>query len=119
MRKKYDLVLRDDMCDIEVGSVHAAKKSASENALDVNGLYSLLGSRNETSSVVSTSRNNAVAFRMMHALLGGISYGLAMLLMLVAMTYNPGLFMALVAGYVAGDFIFFRLSGSSPDSGCH
>ncbi len=31
--------------------------------------------------------------------------------MLVAMTFNPGIFLALVVGYFFGDFIFYHKSG--------
>lgn len=45
--------------------------------------------------------------RILHALLSGLNYGVALLLMLIAMTYNPGLFLALIFGYAVGDFLFF------------
>jgi len=47
-------------------------------------------------------------FLVAHALLTGLNYGLSLMLMLVAMTYNPSLFLALVVGWVAGDGIFYR-----------
>lgn len=61
-------------------------------------------------------------FRLLHALLSGLNYALALLLMLVAMTYNPGLFMALVIGYAIGDFLFFsrsRLHYNTFGGECH
>ncbi len=33
------------------------------------------------------------------------------MLMLIAMTFNPGIFLALVVGYFFGDFIFYHKSG--------
>lgn len=44
--------------------------------------------------------------RLAHAVLSGVLYGYALLLMLAAMTYNPGVFFALVLGYVAGEAAF-------------
>lgn len=98
--------------DVELGFVDADK----EPVTAAGSSYSLIGGNKGPTRL---TRHSLVILRIMHAVLGGVSYGLAMLLMLVAMTYNPGLFVALIAGYTAGDFIFFRLSGSSPDSGCH
>lgn len=46
--------------------------------------------------------------RLTHSLLSALMYGLALMLMLVAMTYNCGLFFALLVGYFAGDLIFFK-----------
>lgn len=51
--------------------------------------------------------------RLIHAVLSGLNYGLALLLMLVAMTYNPSLFLALVVGYALGDFVFFSRTKNS------
>ena len=48
------------------------------------------------------------AMRLLHAFLSAVGYGLALLLMLVAMTYNVGLCIALVVGYFIGDLIFFN-----------
>ena len=45
--------------------------------------------------------------RLLHALLNALNYGLALMLMLVAMTFNPCLFLALVIGYGLGDYYFF------------
>ena len=44
----------------------------------------------------------------LHAAVASLNYALALILMLVAMTYNPSLFMALVVGYFLGDLLFFR-----------
>ena len=45
------------------------------------------------------------AVKIIHGLLAGTSYGLSLLLMLVAMTYNPSLFLALFVGYIFGDYL--------------
>lgn len=44
--------------------------------------------------------------RLAHAVLGGALYAYALLLMLAAMTYNACIFLALVLGYIAGEFLF-------------
>ena len=46
--------------------------------------------------------------RLQHAGMTGFSYFLALLLMLVAMSYNMGLLLALVVGYAVGDYVFFK-----------
>jgi hypothetical protein len=75
-------------------------------------------------------KRQILILRATHAGLSGLSYMWSLLLMLVAMTYNPGLFVALVLGYALGDFLFFgrtvglageagagRLQGSSTGGG--
>ena len=44
--------------------------------------------------------------KLLHGLLTATKYGLSLILMLVAMTYNPTLFIALFVGYWVGDFVF-------------
>ncbi|RYG93529.1 copper transporter family protein [archaeon] len=47
---------------------------------------------------------------------------MALMLMLVAMTYNPSLFLALVVGYFVGSFFFYRhrdLLAQDDAGGCH
>lgn len=51
--------------------------------------------------------SSQMKYRLLHAILNSLTYALALLLMLVAMTYNSALFIALVLGYGVGDFIFF------------
>ena len=71
---------------------------------------------------VQMSVERYFAFRLLHALLSGLNYALALLSMLVAMTYNPSLFMALVIGYAIGDFLFFsrsRLHYNTSGAECH
>ena len=58
--------------------------------------------------------------RILHAVLSGVNYGVALLLMLVAMTFNPSLFVALMFGYAVGDFVFFSWTRpSSVAQDCH
>ena len=56
----------------------------------------------------SSAINLSLKERVVHAVVSAINYGFALLLMLVAMTYNPSLFLALVVGYGAGDMIFYN-----------
>ena len=58
-------------------------------------------------------------FRVLHSILSGLNYGIALLLMLIAMTYNPSLFLALIVGYALGDFLFFSQMRPSSFSECH
>lgn len=57
--------------------------------------------------------------RLGHSLTTGLTYAVSLLLMLVAMTFNPSLFVALVVGYTAGDFIFFSRIQQHYFSDCH
>ena len=59
------------------------------------------------------------SLRILHSILAGLNYGLALLLMLVAMTYNPSLLIALIVGYAIGDFIFFAKMRRSASLDCH
>ena len=58
-------------------------------------------------------------FRILHAILSGLNYGIALMLMLIAMTYNPSLFLALIIGYCTGDFIFYSQMRPFNNSECH
>jgi hypothetical protein len=102
MRYSYSVVRDSDGGDIEMNVKRTNEPSLLFGSFDA-----------------SRSLSGAWKMRLIHAILGGASYALALLLMLVAMTYNCLLFIALIVGYIIGDLIFFRLSGSSPDSGCH
>jgi hypothetical protein len=55
--------------------------------------------------------------RVTHCIVAGVTYSLALFLMLVAMTYNSTLFLALVFGYGFGDFLFFNRSFSLSNAG--
>lgn len=58
--------------------------------------------------------------RLLHSVLSGYNYGVALVLMLIAMTFNPSLFLALVIGYAFGDFIFYaRMKPRSSSIDCH
>ena len=51
--------------------------------------------------------HRGLLWRTIRFLLTTISYTIALLLMLIAMTYNPSLFIALIIGYGIGDLLFF------------
>ena len=57
----------------------------------------------------STTWKRLLILRVVHAFIAACIYGLTLLLMLVSMTYNCGLFLALVVGYFLGDLLFFML----------
>lgn len=76
-------------------------------------------SHNVTTKKSGMSSTKKISFRILHATLAGLNYGLALLLMLVAMTYNPSLFMALIIGYGIGDFIFFTRMRPTSLQDCH
>jgi len=81
--------------------------------------------KNVIDRMIDILRNRPILFlRLMHASCTAINYGLSLLLMLVAMTYNPGLFLALVVGYFFGDLLtsselINRSIRSTADDGCH
>ena len=102
----------------ENGAVNNSRSSKAEEGISGNGAASAL--------MDSSSPSNAmVILRVKHAALAAIHYALALLLMLVAMTYNPCLFLACCLGYGAGDYAFTNnLLFSSSRSGisnyaCH
>ena len=59
--------------------------------------------------ITSTGNRRAYSpkFIVYHACMVGLMYGLSLFLMLVAMTYNPWLFLALMIGYGVGGSIFY------------
>ena len=65
----------------------------------------------------SSTPSSTLKWRIAHALVSGASYGYALLLMLVAMTYNPGLLCALMTGYALGDFAFPPTRNSPSNQG--
>ncbi len=73
---------------------------------------------NETNNL---STQKYMALRVFHAFLSALNYGLALLLMLVAMTFNPNLLVALMFGYAVGDFLYFSRTRLyySGGSECH
>lgn len=69
---------------------------------------------------VHLSAARYLLLRAVHSVLSGLNYGLALMLMLVAMTYNPTLFLMLMIGYALGDFIFFaKIRDRSQGGECH
>lgn len=60
-----------------------------------------------TSKMQSHGWRKVFPLRLLHAVLYAASNGLGLLLMLIVMTYNVGLFWALVLGSFTSDFIFF------------
>lgn len=68
-----------------------------------------------------TPTNDEFSLRLMHCLLVGVNYCISLLLMLVAMTYNSLLFIALILGYTTGDFLFFRIKQAMfmSEADCH
>ena len=59
----------------------------------------------ENSTTISMSFKLRVA---RHAFVSAVNYGFALMLMLVAMSYNCSLFLALMVGYFLGDMIFYN-----------
>jgi hypothetical protein len=71
---------------------------------------------------VNAANLNMTMFQMkvLHAFLSALNYGMALMLMLVSMTYNPTLFVMLLIGYGIGDFFFFtRSSRFDTITDCH
>lgn len=81
------------------------------------------GSYHGTTSIPTGPNDNDtlryIMLRLLHSILSGLNYGVALLLMLVAMTYNPSLFIALMIGYAVGDFLFFARTRPSSITECH
>ena len=58
-------------------------------------------------------RRKLWTLRLIHAFLSAFTHGLALMLMLVSMTYNCGLFLALLVGHFIGDILFHRWNSTS------
>ena len=87
--------------------MYSSKRSNSGSSLEKGDL----GLTNNMSSglinnAIDINTGTMLILRIKHAVLNGFTYGWALLLMLVAMTYNPSLFLALIFGYMFGDFFF-------------
>mmetsp|Transcript_35443 Transcript_35443/g.33632 ORF Transcript_35443/g.33632 Transcript_35443/m.33632 type:complete len:188 (-) Transcript_35443:392-955(-) len=100
------------------------KVDGSENASDSD--YQLGGTRQPLLGLMSSATLKRVfILRIIHAFMSAVIYGLALLLMLVAMTYNVGLFLALLVGYFLGDLLFFSIgiqsnyANSNLQQDCH
>ena len=82
-----------------------------------------------TGDIGHSSLMSSVKYYAVHASLIALSYGISLMLMLVAMTYNPWLFIALMVGWGIGDFVFYKrtvvlrrmnnLAGSEDMTSCH
>ena len=87
---------------------HSLGDSSGANVmgLDTNNIsnISLTGVGSKTDAQVTGI--SSLKYKLQHAALTGVSYGFSLILMLVAMTYNPWLFVALMIGWALGDFIF-------------
>lgn len=82
----------------------ADAKNSDSSAVDV----SLMKETSAQSSKYEACIDSDWKFSIQHALIVSFNYGLSLMLMLVAMTYNPSLFVALVFGWGLGDFFFYR-----------
>lgn len=87
-----------------------------ENPLTNTGASS--ATKRPVAAADELSSTRYIWLRLLHSLLSGLNYGLALLLMLLAMTYNPSIFISLISGYALGDFIFFARMRPSSES-CH
>lgn len=47
-------------------------------------------------------------WRLFHAGLSAVVYGYGLFMMLIAMSYNPALFLSLVCGYSFGNYLYFQ-----------
>ena len=71
------------------------------------------------SSTSSGSSDRYIWLRLLHSVLAGLNYGLALVLMLIAMSYNPSILVSLISGYAIGDFIFFVRMRPTGNENCH
>ena len=78
-----------------------------------------IGPSNERVYEEKISVTKYLWLRVLHAVLSGLNYGLALLLMLIAMTFNPSLFLALMVGYSIGDFVFYSKMRKHSLADCH
>jgi len=71
------------------------------------------------SSTTSGSSDRYIWLRLLHSVLAGLNYGLALVLMLIAMSFNPSILVSLISGYAIGDFIFFVRMRPTGNENCH
>ena len=85
---------------------HSLGDSSGANA-NVTGLgitnISMTGAGSKTH--VQVTGISSLTYKLQHAALTSVSFGFSLILMLVAMTHNPWLFVALMIGWTLGDFI--------------
>mmetsp|Transcript_36055 Transcript_36055/g.36742 ORF Transcript_36055/g.36742 Transcript_36055/m.36742 type:complete len:162 (-) Transcript_36055:210-695(-) len=106
---KYLIICLEDICTKKYG--------ASSDDVRVADLFKRLIPEGNGASDRAMMR---CVYRLIHSTLVALNYGLALMLMLVGMTFNPMLFLALVIGYGIGDFIFFIPTISIfSDLSCH
>ena len=87
---------------------------------DVNEVSRLRQSAESMNREKKLGPSNFFLLRLLHSVLSGYNYGVALVLMLIAMTFNPSLFLALVIGYALGDFIFYaKMKPQSSSIDCH
>ena len=78
--------------------------------------------RNEStrpSKAEPISDGTYLILRLTHATVNALNYVLSMILMLVVMTYNPGLFLSVGVGYFVGDLIFYVKINDLIYDSCH
>lgn len=89
-----------DQCMISaLGSCHGGDKH--ESSSDMTSMYS-------TKNLIMKPLKRPVGWRslkLIHSTVAGINYGLSLMLMLVAMTFIPSLFLALFIGSVLGEYV--------------
>ena len=103
--------------DSEYSNVNDLQSPTSSKQFSANHLLLSEGKTNFTWKKI-------LILRVVHAFIAACIYALALLLMLVSMTYNCGLFLALVVGYFIGDILFFMLglpnsSANVSEHECH
>lgn len=87
---------------------------------DANEVSRLRQSTESVNREKELGPSNFLLLRLLHSVLSGYNYGVALVLMLIAMTFNPSLFLALVIGYALGDFIFYaKMKPQSSSIDCH
>lgn len=97
--------------------ISAAKHPSAAPSEELGGLTSpLIGSHKSNNGAIASSSSSSGATgsragkglrvkRLKYAATAAVGYALALLLMLIAMTYNSGLFLVLVFGYFLGEFL--------------
>lgn len=75
-----------------------------------------LGKNALTVRPTGLSQMNPGHLRLLLSLLSSIHYGLGLLLMLAAMTFQPWIFLAIVAGHGYGSFLFSSESVHAPET---
>lgn len=93
------------------GSDHSYQQAPTMNTMNND-------SNNNSSHNKSDMDTRYFLLRLLHSIISGLNYGLALSLMLIAMTYNPSLLLALIVGYCVGDFMFFRRKKPTSTSSC-